>query len=188
MIAWCVSCLQRGMYDWFALSLGLAASVRPASNTLAPFKPPQVLCKTKHYVLLVVTMAISFAMYWGCLAWLKAQPWFRESPGTSFQVSRCEAFFVVFLHWIGMSLFGCFWLCPLTCWSASHLHDAVLRQAKVAGSLHDRSLDAYVLRSCTGSLCGVVSIVNVASMHHPLRLHCKGGAATVHARRLMHFM
>lgn len=141
------------MYDWFALSLGLAASVRPASNTLAPFKPPQVLCKTKHYVLLVVTMAISFAMYWGCLAWLKAQPWFRESLGTSFQVSRCKAFFVVFLHWIGMSLFGCFWLCPLTCWRASHLHDAVSRQAKWQALCAIGSLDAYVLRSCTGSLC-----------------------------------
>ena len=94
------------MFDWFALSLGLAASVRPASNTLTPVKPPQVLCKLKHYVLLVETMAISFAMYWGCLAWLQAQPWFTAGPGTSFQVGATRAALLSYRQLAGRTAAG----------------------------------------------------------------------------------
>lgn len=79
---------QRGVYDWCALSLGLAASVRPASDTLTCGRPPQVLCTLKNYILLLLTMFVSFAMYWGCLAWLTTRPWFSGGSGTSFEVRR----------------------------------------------------------------------------------------------------
>lgn len=82
----CCVLMQRGVYDWCALSLGLAASVRPASDTLTSGRPPQVLCTLKNYTLLVLTMVLSFAMYWGCLAWLTTRPWFRNGNGTSFEV------------------------------------------------------------------------------------------------------
>ena len=81
--------MQRGVYDWYALSLGLAASVRPASDTLTAGRPPQLLCTLKNYILLVLTMLISFAMYWGCLAWLTTRPWFIGGNGTSFEVNHC---------------------------------------------------------------------------------------------------
>lgn len=81
--------MQRGVYDWYALSLGLAASVRPASDTLTSGRPPQLLCTLKTYLLLVLTMCISFAMYWGCLAWLTTRPWFTGGNGISFEVRHC---------------------------------------------------------------------------------------------------
>ena len=81
--------MQRGVYDFVALSLGLAASVRPASDILTSGRPPQVLCTLKNYILLLLTMLISFAMYWGCLAWLTTRPWFKISNGTSLEVRRC---------------------------------------------------------------------------------------------------
>ena len=89
MVSGWVVLLQRGVYDWVALSLGLAASVRPASDTLTSGRPPQVLCTLTNYILLILKMVISFAMYWGCMAWLTTRPWFTGGNGTSYQVSHC---------------------------------------------------------------------------------------------------
>ena len=79
--------LQRGTYDWVALSLGLAASLRPAADWLTPGRPPQILCTMKHYLHTVVMLLIAGCMYWSCIRWLTAQPWYKGGNGSSYEVS-----------------------------------------------------------------------------------------------------
>ena len=79
--------LQRGLYDWVALSLALGASLRPASDALTHGRPPQMLCSVKAFILLAFTLLISGFMYWGCLAWLTSRPWYVGGTGNTYQAS-----------------------------------------------------------------------------------------------------
>ena len=78
--------LQRGMLDWVALSLGLAASLRPAADGLTPTRPPDMLCTVNHFLHLLVMLLVSGCMYWGCSRWLVAQAWYRGGNGSSIAV------------------------------------------------------------------------------------------------------
>ena len=78
---------QRSTLDFVAITLGIVASLRPAAAELTPARPPQLLSSYRNGVLLIESLAISAAMFWGAMTFLKHQPWFEGGTGTNVDVS-----------------------------------------------------------------------------------------------------
>lgn len=80
--------MQRGVYDFVALSLGVVASARPSANRLFPTPPPSKLCRPINIILLFETQFVASMMYWGCIKLLLVQDWYKGGNGSSNYV-RC---------------------------------------------------------------------------------------------------
>lgn len=70
-----------------ALSMGIAACVRPAAASLVPLRPPQSLCCLKSFVLVLVTLGIATLIVFGCTYLLVKQPWYVGGTGQGDDVS-----------------------------------------------------------------------------------------------------
>lgn len=79
--------MQRGVYDFVALSLGVVASARPSADRLFPTPPPNTLCRPINFILLLETQFVASMMYWGCLEVLKTRDWYSGGNGSSDYVS-----------------------------------------------------------------------------------------------------
>ena len=86
------ACIQKGAFDFIALSLGVIASLRPASEQLLPVRPSQTLNHVKNMTLVSKTLVVSGFMYWACLHLLKSQSWFGASTGKPIEVIQQCAF------------------------------------------------------------------------------------------------
>jgi len=60
------ACIQKGAFDFIALSLGVIASLHSASEQLLPVRPSQTLNQVNNMMLVSETLVISGLMYWAC--------------------------------------------------------------------------------------------------------------------------
>ncbi|DBA84346.1 TPA: hypothetical protein ACH3X2_006236 [Trebouxia sp. C0005] len=90
-----LSSTQKGAFDFIALSLGVIASLRPASEQLLPVRPSQTLNHVKNMMLVFETLVISGLMYWACLHLLKIQSWVSTSTGKPIEGMAVTVIWVV---------------------------------------------------------------------------------------------
>ena len=79
--------MQVGVLDFIAISVGIAAAVRPAAMSLTLLRPPQALCSFRNSVLLLVHCMIACCVVFGCARLLVTQPWYKGSAGQADHVS-----------------------------------------------------------------------------------------------------
>ena len=88
--------MQSDAFDFIALGIGVAATLRPAASLLFPQRRLPRLCHFYAYFAVVMAAAFWSIMYVGVLEVLKAQPWYTGGTGTDSQVVLlllcCNAF------------------------------------------------------------------------------------------------
>ena len=78
------TCLQRSTIDFVAISLGVVLSLREAATELTIQRPPQLLCTTRNFVMLVISLFVPSLAYWGLNSYLQRQAfWQDQLPNTS---------------------------------------------------------------------------------------------------------
>lgn len=78
------ACVQRSLIDFVAISLGIVLSLRQAASELTLARPPQVLCTTRNFVTLVISILIPFTAYVGLEKYLQRHDfWQDHRPNTS---------------------------------------------------------------------------------------------------------
>lgn len=77
-------CVQRSSIDFVAISLGIVLSLRQAASELTLARPPQVLCTTRNFVTLLISIVIPCTAYLGLEKYLQRHDfWQDQRPNTS---------------------------------------------------------------------------------------------------------
>lgn len=76
--------MQRSSIDFVAISLGIVMSLRQAATQLTHERPPQVLCTTRNFVTMLISIFIPCMAYLGLEKYLMRHDFWRDSlPNTS---------------------------------------------------------------------------------------------------------
>ena len=72
--------MQRSTIDFVGISLGIVMSLRQAATELTFQRPPQVLCTTRNFTMLLISVFIPSMTYLGLEKYLQAQPFWQDTP------------------------------------------------------------------------------------------------------------
>ncbi len=80
--------MQRSTIDFVALSLGIVLSLRQAATELTVQRPPQLLCTTRNFAMLLISLIAPSMAYLGLNKYLQRQTfWQDHHANTSVGVS-----------------------------------------------------------------------------------------------------
>ena len=78
--------MQRGVLDFMALTQGCVCSLKPAVHNLTRNLPLQRSCSIRNVVMLPATTALLVCVNTSIILYLKAQNWYHQGTGSSYQV------------------------------------------------------------------------------------------------------
>ncbi len=70
--------MQRSMIDFVAISLGIVLSLRHAATELTVQRPPQLLCTTRNFAMLLISLFAPSMAYLGLNKYLQRQTFWQD--------------------------------------------------------------------------------------------------------------